>query len=161
MAVLPNWSPVVDFITTDEFSAWNQERGANGSKMQSWNNLDLRKPDRIFATSGRGRKGAISEFRYGLAANVGLDLEYGAEATHVWLFPPVHAGATRGFHLLLSMPGHSTLLHLAEDLSQARETKPAESPYDLSSSTLALMHSDRLVIQVSRTSVVLVTREQR
>ncbi|KAK0714621.1 mono-functional DNA-alkylating methyl methanesulfonate N-term-domain-containing protein [Lasiosphaeris hirsuta] len=161
LGTLPNWSPSVDFITTDEFSTWNQEVGSNGNKMVPWQGGQLRQPDRVFATSGRGKKGSITEYRYGLRANIALDLEYGTEIKEAWLFPTSYSPASERFHMLLSMPGCSALLRISEDFSQAKEApSDDENPYDLSSPTLAVVHSDHLVVQVTTAFVALVAGDK-
>lgn len=159
--ILPNWSPTVDFVTTDEFSTWNQAVGAGGTKMQPWKERTIRKPDRIFATSGHEKKGSITEYRYGLKAGIGLDLDYGSELREAWVFPSNHVHGAAGFHLVLSMPDSSAVLQLSEDFSQAQEPASAISKYDLSSSTLAVAHSERLVIQITRASIVLIRPDRR
>ncbi|KAK0643484.1 mono-functional DNA-alkylating methyl methanesulfonate N-term-domain-containing protein [Cercophora newfieldiana] len=159
LGTLPNWSPSVDFVTTDEFSTWSQEIGGSGSKMIPWTNRQPRKPDRVFATSGHGKKGSITEYRYGLKAGIGLDLEYGAEVKEAWLLPSRNAVEEKGFHLLLSMPDCSALLHLSEDLATARMARSELLAYDLSASTLALSYSGQVIVQVTMRSVVLIGLE--
>jgi len=135
--------------------------GASGNKMVAWPNRQLRKPDRVFATSGHGKKGSITEYRYGLKAEIGLDLEYGTEVKEAWLLPSRHSFDEKGFHLLLSMPDCSALLHLPEDLSTAQVAKSNALPYDLSTPTLAVSYSSEFVVQVTMTSVVLLGPDRR
>ncbi|KAK5653859.1 hypothetical protein OQA88_7783 [Cercophora sp. LCS_1] len=155
VGTLPNWSPAVDFATTDEFASWNQEVGAAGNKMLPWKDRTFRKPDRVFATSGHGKKGSITEYRYGLTAGIGLDLDYGTDIKEAWLFAPKRLGSQEGFHLILSMPDCSGLLQISRDFSQAQEVTSDNSGYDLSSPTLALAHSGSLLVQVTKESIAL------
>ncbi|KAK3390472.1 mono-functional DNA-alkylating methyl methanesulfonate N-term-domain-containing protein [Podospora didyma] len=153
---LPNWTPAVDFVTTDKFSSWNPEiSGEKGSKTEPWHYPELRSPDRIFSASGLRNEGYITEHRSGLRAIISLDLEYGAGVKEAWLLPSHHTGSSPGFHLLLSMSAYSTVLHLSEDFSQANNLGPEIVNYDLLSPTLALSCSDPFAVQLTKESVVL------
>ncbi|KAK0619881.1 mono-functional DNA-alkylating methyl methanesulfonate N-term-domain-containing protein [Immersiella caudata] len=154
LGTLPNWSPSVDFVTTDAFSTWNQEFGANLEQIVPWQKEILRtKPDRLFATSGHGQKGSITEYRYGLKAAIGLDLDYGYEAKEAWLIPWRNLMGETGYHLLLSMPDHTEVLPFPEDLSSVKEIKAGDLLYDLSSPTLAVSYNRDFLIQVTTKSV--------
>jgi hypothetical protein len=156
LGTLPNWSPSVDFVTTDEFSTWNQAVSETGNAIVPWQNRQLRRPDRVFATSGRGMKGSITEYRYGLKANIGLDLDYGSGVKQAWLIPSSHPASPKGFHLLLSMPDRSIAVYLSEDFSLASVLNPDTISYDLSSPTLAVACSDQLTVQLTKGFVALV-----
>ncbi|KAK3368990.1 mono-functional DNA-alkylating methyl methanesulfonate N-term-domain-containing protein [Lasiosphaeria ovina] len=161
LGTIPNWAPSVDFITTDEFSTWNPDAADQGGNMVAQSRNQFRQPDRVFATSGRGKKGTVTEYRNGLRANIGLDLEYGAGVKEVWLFPSSHSGAPQDHHLLLSMPDCSIILNLSEDFAQASELEPGSTPYDLSSPTLAVSHSDHFTVQITKQSIVLLAAGRR
>ncbi|KAK3936369.1 mono-functional DNA-alkylating methyl methanesulfonate N-term-domain-containing protein [Diplogelasinospora grovesii] len=161
LQTLPNWTPVIDFVTTDEFSTWNQEISAKGNKMVPWSQRGLRDPDRIFSTSGRGATGSVTEYRFGLKANIGLDLEYEIGVKRAWMFADKHLSSPSGFHLLLSLPDRTAFLHLPDDFSQAREPDASTAPYDLSSPTLAVAHSEHLLVQITKQSVTLIALDNR
>ncbi len=152
LGTLPNWSPTVDFTTTDEFTTWNQESDIHGKKMTPWRERQPRRPDRIFATSGREPKGSITEFRYGIEAKIGVEIDYGDVLRQVWAVP-----VPGGVHLVLSMPDRSATLHLSQDLSNAIELPDDTNGYDLTSRTLALERiEDDILVQVTeRWAVVL------
>ncbi|KAK1755781.1 mono-functional DNA-alkylating methyl methanesulfonate N-term-domain-containing protein [Echria macrotheca] len=155
LGTLPNWSPTVDFATTDEFSTWNQPSSSLGNPMKPWGEGKIRKPDRVFATSGNGAKGSITEYRYGLKAEIALDLDYGTEFKQAWLFPAEHLGNNAEHHVVLSMATCSALLLIPEDFSQVQEAKAADATaYDLSAPTLAMEYSDDGLIQVTKEWVV-------
>ncbi|KAK0629772.1 mono-functional DNA-alkylating methyl methanesulfonate N-term-domain-containing protein [Bombardia bombarda] len=152
---LPAWSPTVDFMSTDEFSTWNQPAVENKPTMVPWQDSQLRKPDRLFATSRRGNKGSITEYRYGLKADITLDILCGDDMKEAWFFPVSHPNYSDGFHLLLSKPGHSTVFHISEDPPDVIEMDPSTVLYDLSSSTLAAVYYEHLFVQITKQNVVL------
>ena len=160
LSTLPNSCPVVDFVTTDEYSSWNDGARTPGGGAATPGHRQPAKPSRIFATSGRGQKGSVTEYRYGLQAKIGLDLEYGAGLKQAWVFPagPRHDA---GFHLVLSMPDQTAVLSLSADLSQASESEAGTIQYDTSSRTLAATVSNDLIIQVSEKYIVLIGPSER
>jgi len=129
--------------------------------MQPWKEGTIRKPDRIFATSGHEKKGSIAEYRYGLKAGIGLDIDYGVEIRDAWIFPSKHLYGAPGYHLILSMPDSSAVLQLSEDFSQAQEPVEASGKYDLSSPTLAVAHFEHLIIQITTEAVLLISPDRR
>ncbi len=119
-------------------------------------------PDRIFAASGRGVTGAITEFRHGIQAHIGLDLAYEFPVRQSWIFPAHLADAAQGFHLLLSLPSTSELLHLSKDYSEVEGVDPDTLQYDLASRTVqATQVSDGMIVQITETNIVLITATQR
>ena len=160
LGILPNWSPVVDFTTTDDFTEWHP--GAQKDKtMVPWQQAKHRKPDRIFATCEGGSKGSITEYRYGLKANIALDLEYGAVMKQAWLLRLCDPPAFDGYLLLLSLPDSTAGLLLSSDFSNATAPAAGMVPYDLSSTTLALVASGQMMVQITGHSVVLATQQDR
>ena len=150
LGTLPNWSPTVDFTTTDDFTSWNQQSDIHGREMVPWRERQPRKPDRIFATSGREPKGSITEFRHGMEAKIGVEIDYGDVLVQVWAVP-----VPGGVQLVLSMPDRSAALHLSQDLSNATELPEDPLSYDLSSRTLALEKiDDDILVQVTEQCVV-------
>jgi hypothetical protein len=129
--------------------------------MVPWQQAGYRKPDRIFATCDGGSKGSITEYRYGLKASIGLDLEYGAGMKQAWLLPFRVPSSLSGYLLLLSMPDVTTALLLPSDFSSAAAPAEGAIPYDLSSATLALVSSGHSTIQVTKKNIVLVSQHQK
>ncbi|KAK4145891.1 mono-functional DNA-alkylating methyl methanesulfonate N-term-domain-containing protein [Dichotomopilus funicola] len=127
---LPNCSPVVDFTTTDNFTGWHREAHRD-KNMVPWKQGRFRNPDRIFATSEGENGGSITEFRYGLKASIGLDLDYG----------PGDIPLFDGYILLVSLPDSTEVLLLSEDFSSAQPAVPSAIPYDLSSTTLDMWNA--------------------
>lgn len=150
---MPNWSPVVDFATTDDCY--------DNKVILPWQEAKLRKPDRIFATCDAGRRGFITEYRYGLKASIGLDLEYGAGVKRAWLLSATAPPSFPCYLLLLSLPDSSAALCLSEDFSSAREPEADIVPFDLSSSTLALASYGPRTIQVTKQHIVVLVQDQK
>lgn len=163
LGTLPNWSPVIDVTTTDEVREWHQrdQRTSKQSITSPWQHIRHRKPNRIFATCENGGKGSITEYRYGLRANIGLDLEYGPGTKQAWLLHICDQSSLDGHILLLSMPDSTTALLLSKDFSSATAPAPGTIPYDLSSTTLALVTSGFSTIQITRENIVLVNQYRR
>jgi len=159
LGTLPNWSPVVDFATTDEFTTWNQEIGCIGSRMIPWQDKKPLRPDRLFSTSGRGATGTITEYRYGLQAKIGLEYECELGVKQAFLLPATLGDQAAGYDLLLSMPDQTTVLHLSQQLdtiSQAPEAEDGTPKYDLASMTLTALVTCGLIVQVTEQSITLI-----
>ncbi|KAI0132776.1 thermotolerance protein [Xylariales sp. AK1849] len=158
IGTIPNWSPTVDFTTTRGDSKARSSRSrprANAEGNQQ------RKPDKIFACSGRGKTGSIAEYRHGLEAKVALELECGLPIRQCWAMPcPGNSGKKaedKETHLLLALPNESLVLHVTGNLSQATVKGQEDVPYDLASSTLATQELDDTIIQVTTGSVTIIT----
>lgn len=160
LGILQNWSPVVDFTTTDDFTGWHPSADA-GKAMVPWQEARHRKPDRIFATCAGGNAGFITEYRYGLKANIGLDLEYGPGMKQAWLLPYADPPQVVGYLLLISMPDSTAALVLSKEFSSAAVPGDGAIPYDLSSSTLALVSHEQMTIQITQEAVVLANQHER
>lgn len=134
--------------------------GANGEKLEARSHstdspLDshLLGPDRVFGTSGRGVTGAITEFRYGLRANIGLEIEYDAQQS--WVFATRTEDFDLEIHALLSLVDKSEALHLSGDLEQAESHSDGATLYDLESRTItAAQVSEDVIVQVTETYIV-------
>ncbi|KAK4100821.1 hypothetical protein N658DRAFT_83610 [Parathielavia hyrcaniae] len=159
LGTLPNWAPAVDLTTTDAVTG-PQEEARNDAALAPWQQAKPRKPDRIFATCEGGSKGSITELRYGLKANIGLDLEYGAGMRQAWLLRFSDPNSFDGYVLLLAMPDSTAALLLPTDFSSATAPEAGMIPYDLSSTTLSLVAAGPLTTQITRHNVVLVNQHQ-
>lgn len=162
LGTIPNWSPVADFVTSDEFTSLNRLVGAKGNEIGRGNDhprprLDshFSNPDRIFGTSGRGVTGALTEFRYGLRASIGLDIDYEAPVKQSWMFAIRTEDFDIGFHMLISLVDKSAALYLPADLAQASVLEEGTALYDLASRTVtAAQLSEDVVIQVTEKYLV-------
>lgn len=117
--------------------------------------------DRIFACSGRGKSGSITEFRHGLEASIGLEMDFEIPVKHCWPVPLPDYLRHGGLHLLLSSPNKSDLLFISDDFGQAELMIQQSVPYDLSSSTLACLASDDITIQVTTGALTIVTDDDK
>ncbi|KAI2624298.1 mono-functional DNA-alkylating methyl methanesulfonate N-term-domain-containing protein [Hypoxylon sp. NC1633] len=153
---IPNWSPTVDFAVTNGLTRGAVEDHGETSSLtsnvtsrtSSGNTVPLR-PDKVFACSGRGITGAITEFRYGLQARIGSDLTYASNIRQCWAVSDPSGIAEDGLFLLLALPNGSAVLHLSHDLSEVSEKEHDAVPYDLSSTTLAAQDANGKVVQVT------------
>ncbi|SPO05811.1 related to FUN12 - general translation factor eIF2 homolog [Cephalotrichum gorgonifer] len=168
IGTIPNWSPALDLVTTDRFLTWNEPRGSagpNGSAMKSWNELTLfdhTEHDRVFATSGRGVNGSITEFMSGIKANITIDVEYGSALGHVWVFSTPRGGTSAGYTVLLALHGQSAVVELTPDLAELQEHDVSEMGLDTSARTLAASQlSDGTICQVTEATIVLLGHAKR
>ncbi|KAK8011479.1 mono-functional DNA-alkylating methyl methanesulfonate N-term-domain-containing protein [Apiospora arundinis] len=151
IGTIPNWSPTVDIATTKSVISTKSKRRGNPDSQTAY------QQDRIFACSGRGKSGSITEFRHGLEASIGLEMDYEIPVKHCWPVPLPDHEVDGGLHLLLSSPNRSDLLFISDDFTQAELTAQLDVPYDLSSSTLACSVTDGSAIQVTAGALTIVT----
>lgn len=152
-------------MTTDEFRTWNQEEGGKGTSITPWRDRHrdaFGNPDRLFATTGRGLKGTVAEYRYGLQADIGLDLEYGMPIRRGWLLSADLTSDDAGYHVILSMPDRTAALSLDGSLSEVEEVEPETAIYDFSSRTLvAVKVSAFMMVQITERGIIIVTPSQK
>jgi hypothetical protein len=161
MGTLTNWTPILDFTTTGDIPESNSGATRSDKALAPWQHGKPRKPDRIFAVCGDGTEGAIVEYRYGLKASIGLDLEFGADMKQAWLLPLSEGPLVDGYLLLLAMPDSTAGLILPSDFSGATPVDEGMTPYDLSSTTLALEVEGQWKVQVTKEKIVLVNQHGR
>ncbi|CAM1511135.1 Fc.00g086480.m01.CDS01 [Cosmosporella sp. VM-42] len=140
VATIPNWSPVIDFVTTDEHQSWKAEAAlSQGILKHRTPTVALCKPDRIFCTSGRGPKSSVTELRWGIQARVGLDIDYDQPVRQSWMFP----------------------MEVHGDLAQGDAVSSEAAPFDLDSRTIyAVQNEQGTIIQITETSTTLVAPSQ-
>ncbi|KAI8960068.1 mono-functional DNA-alkylating methyl methanesulfonate N-term-domain-containing protein [Daldinia sp. FL1419] len=156
---IPNWSPVVDFTMAGSSRVAIEETGEDPNSLSLDSNGDIIPPqqEKIFACSGRGMSGAITEFRYGVQARIGLDLTYPSNIRQCWAISDLNGMAEDGFFLILALPNETAVLHLTRDLAEASEKDHEAIPYDLSSPTLAVREADGGVVQITTNYVTIAT----
>ncbi|CCC08169.1 unnamed protein product [Sordaria macrospora k-hell] len=136
--------PTLDFAVTD----------SSGDKAS-----ELRAPGRIFAASGHGLTGCITEYRHGLKADIGLELEIGDGLKQAWL---LNFSNTHGrYDLLWTTPIHSQVRELPEDFSDLTDPEPDQILYDLFSPTLAVAQVNGVTVQVTTASITIFKNEVR
>jgi hypothetical protein len=159
IGVIPNWSPVLDFATTDRFLTWNQTSGFKGAAMKPWNERDPYghvDRDRVFITSGRGVNGSITELMSGVKAKVTLDVEYGSPLRRAWVFRLPVKGVSTGFTLLLDLHSQTSVVQLTPDLEELKEHNAPESGFDTTARTLtASQLLDGTICQITEAAIIL------
>jgi hypothetical protein len=131
--------------------------------MTPWPEKKLTKPDRIFGTSGKGSKGTVTEYRYGLQAKIGLQYECGMGVKRAFVLPALAAffgGEAPGYDLILSMGDQTRVLRLSEDFGEIAELQDGDAtlPYNLSCQTITAAtacESADVVVQVTAQNIVL------
>ncbi|KAI0888688.1 uncharacterized protein GGS22DRAFT_62226 [Annulohypoxylon maeteangense] len=150
---IPNWSPTVDFVVTVEGTLDESSDGSSSDIGQ----MSLCQPDKVFSCSGRGITGAVTQFRYGIQARIGLDLTYSSNVKQCWAISNYDGDEEDGFFLLLALPSGSSILHLSRDLSEASEKDHDATPYDLTSTTLTAQDADGVAVQVTANYITVAT----
>lgn len=145
--------------TTNEFSTW----GANNTDLQIGQHQSaavqqnrVRKQDSIFSASCRGLKGSVVQWRWGIQARIGLDIETGEPIRQAWTFTTHHGNATV-LYGLLALPHSSIVLRFSENLDQVDAVPTEDTPFDLTSRTLHAVQVSDIIVQVTETSINVAT----
>ncbi|TVY80576.1 hypothetical protein LSUE1_G004225 [Lachnellula suecica] len=152
-----NWSPSPDFITThiadeqapsDEYDRGRRQRNF------------FPKPDQIFVCAGKGSRGVITEFRYGLEAKLGLEMDYQMPIMEAWVLCPdfdsLDGDDDDTSLFLLSMGDRSAVLRLSSDAKDVTDIDQDNTKFDLRYRTLAASNHRNFTIQVTEQSIVLI-----
>lgn len=158
MEPIINWSPSLDFITTAHIPRDTPYKDPPG--LLKRDRILLDNPDKIFACTGSGFHGAISDLRYGHEARTRLDVEgldYPVSDTWVLpLTPPVRDNADSEspvpLMFLFAWGNSSLLLHLTADTKVIEEVGQASTWLDLESRTIAAATFDGLTVQIAEDS---------
>ncbi|KAF5638906.1 thermotolerance [Fusarium tjaetaba] len=146
VSIIPNWSPVVDLVTTDTNPSWRSDsRRKDLSTKRRVSSNPKPKSDRIFCTSGRGPQSSLTELRWGIQARIGLEFDHDQHVRQSWMFP-VEAQGDRSFYVILSLPHSTDVLHFPADLSNADALSPDACPFDTSSRTISAFQTEQAVI---------------
>lgn len=156
---IPNWSPSVDFVVANISPKSTEEnKKATMAKRRADSQVEFPlRPDRIFACSGRGSSGSIAEYRYGLAARIGLQWSWEAPVRRCWALPALDETLDGGLRLLLALPNRTDVVDVSDDWSGLDNLAQDQVSYDLSSSTLAAGVSQSAILQVTTSSVTIIT----
>ncbi|KAG5800790.1 hypothetical protein H9Q69_000137 [Fusarium xylarioides] len=146
VSIIPNWSPVVDLVTTDTNPSWkNDSKRKDLSTKRKVSSNPKPKSDRIFCTSGRGPQSSLTELRWGIQARIGLEFDHDQHVRQSWMFP-VEAQGERSFFVILSLPHSTDVLRFPADLSNANALSPEVCPFDTSSRTISAFQTEQTVI---------------
>ncbi|KAE8450543.1 hypothetical protein EG329_006274 [Mollisiaceae sp. DMI_Dod_QoI] len=150
-----NWTPALDFVTTYV----TKIEDAHSNRVNTTGEV-VPNPDRIFACVGKGLKGAIAEFRYGLEARIGVETEYDAPILQVWAlsseFDAIEDYDASLF--LLSMGDTSTVLSLSGDAADMAELDESSTKFDLSNRTITVATQETSMIQVTERTITVIGR---
>ncbi|KAG6005861.1 hypothetical protein E4U21_007569 [Claviceps maximensis] len=142
---LPNWSPVVDVATPARWSLPEPNRSYS-------------KPDVLFSASGRGFKGNITQWRWGVQGRIGLEIDPGEPTRRSWGFYMGSGSGVSGLYGLLALPNASIVLRFSKDFAQVDSLDADSTPFDLGSRTLDAYQTDSgLIIQVTESSISLIS----
>ncbi|KAL2887114.1 thermotolerance protein [Ceratocystis lukuohia] len=152
---------------------WNQKLGSKGNPMVPWFNtetdqLDIRVPDRLFTTSGRGINGGITEHRVGIPANIGIEFDYTA-VREAWVLPqPFKVSSTSSqastpLLMLLSQHDSSDVLLFSLDPDGQIEVQQLDSEdtfLDMTYQTLDASYDQHTnLCQITEKSIALYTTD--
>lgn len=161
MCRIPNWSPTVDFVTSNESRRWDRLDTVTGKASKEYRQQDARtaivKTDKIYAAAGTGVNGSIVEYRHGLQASIGIEFDFGTVIRRCFMLSENELDPASGYHLLLSVADKSVLLYFDADFSttSARDVDQDQTFYDLSSPTLIAQPIDHGgILQVTETGVL-------
>jgi hypothetical protein len=143
-----NWTPIADFVAADV-------RTGN-SKREVVHKSNSRR-DRVFACTGRGAHGCVTELQFGMEARIGTYSEYLPGINQIWSFSDL---AGSGTLFLFSFPLRSSLLHMSADLSDIQEMDEDTSGMRLECRTLAAGSFSHHIVQITERSVY-VYQQQR
>jgi hypothetical protein len=110
-----NWTPVFDFELV------NLSAGGHGNGIAD--------RDRVFACTGRGDHGAITELRYGIQASAEEPVDYLEGTQRVFILPDVSGG---GYFVLSSQPEESFLCYRStgKEIEWIECTRPITFEFD-------------------------------
>lgn len=144
-----NWSPALDIVTTT--SDLNRDTPGMTERRSTKGAIPV--PDRIFAITGKGGYGAITELRNGFEAKIGLEMEYHTPIMNAWMFPPglfdkpdIQARAS---FILLSFGDRSSVLHISDDATRVEELSDEFMDLDVESRTITAGSQGNCGIQVT------------
>ncbi|KAI9793939.1 MAG: hypothetical protein M1833_000508 [Piccolia ochrophora] len=145
---IPDWTPMLDFASVHRLPG--ELAKTNDFNDPSTVSASIHR-DRIFACTGQGEHGSISEIRHGFEGRIGLILDYQAGINQIWSFANQQ---TRGIYLLCSLPLLTEVLYVSADLRTVEQKGAADvEGLDLDSRTLMATSFGDAVVQVTGHSI--------
>ncbi|KAF3354472.1 hypothetical protein VD0002_g10087 [Verticillium dahliae] len=161
LGIIPNWSPTLDFVTTDQSTSWRGDAGQRGAQTSRWSEQyrdQAARHDRIFCVSGTGIQGSITELRQGISANIGWEIAYDTAIRQAWVFEAQLNDIGPGYYLLLALPDSSDILQVPRDSLEASRPNPGGPDFDTTARTLAAAQcSEQIIAQVTESAISLIT----
>jgi hypothetical protein len=150
---------MTDFVTTARTTGPLVSQDSSESSKRR--KLVLDDPDRVFACTGQGSHGAVSEIRCGYEARVRLDIEgINYPVAETWAMPlktqyqeNLESEIPSPILFLLSVGDESILLHLTADLREIEEVSQSSTWLDLNSRTLAALAYNGIVVQITEKTI--------
>ncbi|KAM0601188.1 hypothetical protein ACHAPN_000186 [Verticillium nonalfalfae] len=165
LGTIPNWSPTLDFVTTDQFTSWRGDSSQRGAQTSRWSEQyreQAARHDRIFCVSGTGIQGSITELRQGISANIGWEIAYDTAIRQAWVFEAQLSDIGPGYYLLLALPDSSDILQVPRDSLEASRPNPGGPDFDTTARTLAAAQcSEQIIAQVTESAISLITPLRR
>lgn len=96
-----------------------------------------------------------------MQARIGLDMDFGEPTREAWMFPDIRQrdGSSQA---IIALPHSSAVLCFSPDFKDVHAETEESTSFDLSSRTIFVTQSvDDMIIQVTETSITLVTPSQR
>ena len=149
--------------TTNDYSSWHPNKAdlqLAQPRPTTQRRNKMRKQDDIFSASGRGLTGSVVQWRWGIQARIGLDIETGEPIRQAWTFT-THQANERVLYGLLALPHSSVVLRFSESLDQVDAVPPEDTPFDLASRTLHAIQVEDSIVQVTERSINVATPTAR
>jgi hypothetical protein len=105
--------------------------------------------------------GSVAEYRQGLEVKINYEMDLQVPVRKCWIIECPTDSMEEGIHILVALPNRSTVLHLTEDLSQVEEKFQDSVQYDLASTTLAAQEFENVIVQVTTSSITIITLTER
>lgn len=120
------------------------------------------KPDRVFACVGKNPRGAVTEFRYGLEARLGLEIDFEIPILHAWTLPPSTSYmSTGGSIFLLSSVESSAAFYIPGDESSVESLDQEVTTFDLRYRTIAVQVYGNRAVQVTTNTILFIENNSR
>lgn len=96
-----------------------------------------------------------------MQARIGLDMDFGEPTREAWMFSDIRQRDGSSF-AIIALPHSSAVLCFSPDFKAVHAESGEATPFDTSSRTVFVTQSsDDMILQVTETSVTLVTPSQR
>lgn len=156
---IDNWTPAQDLV----IAPVHKEKQHSEGQQPHIGIYGLPTPDRVFSCVGKGAKGAIVEFRYGLEARIGLLLDYELPIIEAWAIPSsiCDVGDGDASLFLLAFVESSVVICLSGDESSVEALNNDATMLDTRYRTISLYTQGVLTVQVTEHSIVIICGNQR
>ena len=145
--MIPNWTPIIDAVIVDP-----------SSRRVEPNRFGIELPydrGRLFACTGKGLHGAVTEIRYGLKAWIDIETEYRRGAHRMWCLV---SSDDSEILLMFSYLSSTEIIHLSSDMRRLEHRKEADSmDFAYADTTLVAGTFESYTIQVASRSIRMIS----